>query len=207
LSSKQWRQKKGSFRRRVSSLRKKVFKSLQNIRLGRRSDPNAPGTNKRAAALVPPDPSPLVAPVLLGRPEAMAISESGAVRPLVANTYSETPRQASSEEEEDDDDYDDDDDDDDIEEDVSIHSHDVVYASLRVLPQTTVEQKDNHQNTRHHGGSSDEDDDDEYIDSADDDCGPTEEVVRSPRIPVPAPRPSRLMRHEVEPSFAWLPRY
>ncbi len=186
----QSRLKKGSFRKRVSSLRKSIFKSLQNIRLGRRSGHQEPAS---PAPLEPPDVSALVAPLILGRPPVEAAGETGRGRqrlPMTANTYSNTPRQTSSDDEEED--YYDDDDDDDDEDYNDGANGNVVYASLTGLP--TQKQDDSGA-----GMERDEildDDDSNY----DDDENDVEENVADamPRaaamaIPVPAPRASRLV--------------
>jgi hypothetical protein len=183
--------KKGSFRKRVSSLRKSIFKSLQNIRLGRRSGHQEPAS---PAPLQPPDVSALVAPLILGRPPAEAAGEVGRGRqrpPMTANTYSNTPRQTSSDDEEEDYYDDDDDDDDDDDEDYNDGANgNVVYASLTGLP--TQKQDDSGA-----GMERDEildDDDSNY----DDDENDVEEADAMPRaaamaMPVPAPRASRLV--------------
>lgn len=137
-------------------------------------------TIKRGPAPPPPDLRPLVAPVILGRAEA-------------ANTYSGTPCQSSSGGE-DEDDYTDED------EDLNFDlMSDVVYASLRVLPQKE-EPAEGRKGDQDDGEDDDEDDDDEDDDEgsgwdSEDAGGHGDDVAEPERlgIPVPAPRTSRLV--------------
>ena len=178
-----YQSQKGSVRKRVSSLRKKIFQSLQNIKLGRRSSEQEDKikTTRRVPQLPPPDPSSLMAPVILGRPvEAPSGGQA-------SNNYSGTPRGTSSEED------DTDDEEDEKDEDLNFNlMSDVVYTSLRVLPQTWGEKEEEEEDRLGRGEESDEDpdeDDDEEDDVSED----------RPAVPVPAPRVSRLVRvqHEV----------
>ena len=179
----------------MSSLRKKIFQSLQNLKLGRRSEQeDKPKTTRRVPLLPPPDPSSLMAPVILGRPvEAPSGGQA-------SNNYSGTPRGTSSEEDDTDDEEDDED------EDLNFNlMSDVVYTSLRVLPQTWGEKEEEEEDRLGRGEESDEDpdeDDDEEDDVSED----------RPAVPVPAPRVSRLVRvqHEVhrrKDNQSWVSRH
>jgi hypothetical protein len=173
----------------MTSLRKKIFHSLQNIKLGRRTD------RKHVPRLTPPDPSPLVAPVVLGRP-ATTEQPGRLGQGTGNNNYSGTPRQTSSDDT-DNDDYDDYDDD---EEELNFNlMSDVVYTSLRVGPQNGTEREEERKNKiEQDDDDSDESDDDTDDKDYDNESHVLEEKLPVPVVPIPAPRVSRLVQDKKE---------
>jgi hypothetical protein len=188
--------KKGSLRKRMTSLRKRIFHSLQNIKLGRPADRKhvARLDRKHVARLAPPDPGPLLAPMVLGR-HTSATERPGQGGQQGSNNYSLTPRQTSSDEDTDDEDYDDDEDD--IEElNFNLMTDHVVYT--RVVPQQTgreVEEEGRAANkTDQTNDASDESDDTDD----DDESHVLGEEPAKPVVPIPAPRVSRLVQDQKE---------